>query len=115
MTNSLNNSDELPSLRTGVPLTASDAERIATAIEAELAPSTRRTYAVAWRVWERWCRGRGVNPLPAPPEALLTAALVSLLGLPSAGPSGRGVLGQAMSQRQAGENGVERADDRKIA
>ena len=51
-------------------MTASDAERIATAIGAELAPSTRRTYAVAWRVWERWCRGRGINPLPAPPEAL---------------------------------------------
>jgi hypothetical protein len=70
MTNSLSNSDERPSLRMDVPLTASDAERIATAIEAELAPSTRRTYAVAWRVWERWCRGRGINPLPAPPEAL---------------------------------------------
>ena len=37
---------------------------------------------------------------------LLTAApLVALVGLPSAGPSGRGVFGQAMSQRQAGENG----------
>ena len=44
---------------------------------------------------------------------LLTAALVSLLGLPSAGPSGRGVLGQPMSQRQAGENGVDRAYGRK--
>ena len=34
-------------------LTASDAERIATAIEAELAPSTRQMYAGAWRQWER--------------------------------------------------------------
>jgi hypothetical protein len=51
-------------------LTASDAERIATAIEAELAPSTREMYAGAWRQWERWCRGRGLDPLPAAPEAL---------------------------------------------
>jgi hypothetical protein len=51
-------------------LTATDAERIATAIEAELAPSTRATYAVAWRQRDQWCRGRGIAPLPAPPEAL---------------------------------------------
>jgi integrase len=51
-------------------LTASDAERIATAIEAELAPSTRQMYAGAWRQWERWCHGRGLNALPASPEAL---------------------------------------------
>lgn len=51
-------------------LTASDAERIATAIEAELALSTRQTYAIAWRQWERWCSGRGIAPLPAAPEAL---------------------------------------------
>jgi integrase len=51
-------------------LTASDAERIATAIEAELAPSTRQLYAGAWRQWERWCHGRGLNALPASPEAL---------------------------------------------
>jgi len=51
-------------------LTASDAERIATAIEAELAPSTREMYASAWRQWERWCRGRGLDALPAAPEAL---------------------------------------------
>jgi site-specific recombinase XerD len=43
---------------------------MATAIEAELAPSTRETYNCAWRQWDRWCRGRGINPLPAPPEAL---------------------------------------------
>jgi integrase len=62
--------DQLPLPRTGVPLTASDAERIAVAIEAELAASTRQMYAGAWRVWDRWCRGRGINPLPAAPEAL---------------------------------------------
>lgn len=51
-------------------LTASDVERIAAAIEAELALSTRQTYAIAWRQWERWCSGRGLVPLPAAPEAL---------------------------------------------
>ncbi|WP_169799247.1 tyrosine-type recombinase/integrase [Nocardioides jensenii] len=56
--------------RTDVSLTTADAERIATAIEAELAPSTRATYDCAWRQWERWCQGRGINPLPAPPDAL---------------------------------------------
>ncbi|KRA37865.1 MULTISPECIES: tyrosine-type recombinase/integrase [unclassified Nocardioides] len=58
----------LPSYRTG--LTSADAERIATAVEAELAASTRETYAVAWRQWERWCSGRGIPPLPAPPAAI---------------------------------------------
>jgi hypothetical protein len=33
-------------------LTAGDAERIAAAIGAELADSTRTSYASAWRVWE---------------------------------------------------------------
>lgn len=70
MTNPLTSPDEPPLLRTRAPLTASDAERIATAVEAELAASTRETYSNGWRQWERWCRGRGVNPLPAPPEAL---------------------------------------------
>lgn len=58
----------LPHARVG--LTATDAERIATAAEAELAASTRETYACGWRQWERWCRGRGIQPLPAPPEAI---------------------------------------------
>jgi hypothetical protein len=35
---------------------AADAGRIATAIDAEPAPSTRAMYAGAWRQWERWCR-----------------------------------------------------------
>jgi hypothetical protein len=48
-------------------LTEADAGRIATAIEAELAPSTRDMYAGAWREWERWCRGRGLKALPAAP------------------------------------------------
>jgi integrase len=70
MTNSLIRLEELPLPDSGVSLTASDAERIATAIEAELAASTRATYDCAWRQWDRWCQGRGINPLPAPPQAL---------------------------------------------
>lgn len=61
---------EPPLTHTRVGLTATDAERIATAVEAELAASTRETYACGWRQWERWCRGRDINPLPAPPEAI---------------------------------------------
>jgi hypothetical protein len=60
-------------------LTETDAGRIVAAIEAELAPSTRAMYAGAWRQWERWCRGRGLDALPAAPEALaayLTADVV---------------------------------------
>ena len=53
-----------------IGLTARDAERIAAAVEAELAASTRIVYASAWRQWEAWCRSRGVTALPAPPEAV---------------------------------------------
>ncbi len=51
-------------------LTPGDAERIAAAIDAELAQSTRTAYASAWHRWEIWCRGRDVAALPAAPEAL---------------------------------------------
>ncbi|HZK36787.1 MAG TPA: hypothetical protein VFC57_07545, partial [Aeromicrobium sp.] len=37
-------------------LTARDAERVATALEANIAASTRTVYASAWRQWEAWCR-----------------------------------------------------------
>jgi integrase len=57
-----------PLSRTG--LTAHDADRIAAAIDAELAESTRTAYASAWRQWDAWCRGRDLVPLPAAPEPL---------------------------------------------
>jgi hypothetical protein len=63
--------------RTNVSLTTADAERIATAIEAELAPSTRATYDCAWRQWERSCRGRGVNPSSMPPRARCCGSSIS--------------------------------------
>ena len=70
ITNSLIRLEELPPADPGVALTAADAQRIATAIEAELAPSTRETYACGWRQWDRWCQGRGITALPAQSEAL---------------------------------------------
>jgi integrase len=59
-----------PLARAHVTLTALDTERIAAAVDAELAASTRETYASGWRQWEQWCRGRAIDPLPAPPEAI---------------------------------------------
>ncbi len=58
MTNPPTAPEQLPLSRARASLTASDAERIATAIEAELAASTRATYDCAWRQWDRWCQGR---------------------------------------------------------
>ncbi|MBI5529247.1 MAG: site-specific integrase [Deltaproteobacteria bacterium] len=35
------------------------------------APSTLRTYASSWKVFTRWCRATGLNPLPADPETIV--------------------------------------------
>lgn len=51
-------------------LTAQDVARVAAALEAELAPTTRTAYASAWRQWERWCHTRDMVPIPAAPEAI---------------------------------------------
>jgi integrase len=51
-------------------LRTDDLHRIAVAIDAEVAPSTRATYAAGWRSWETWCRRRGLVPLPADSDAL---------------------------------------------
>jgi hypothetical protein len=51
-------------------LTVEDAHRIAEALEASHAESTRLLYAHVWRVWERWCAHRGIPALPADPAAL---------------------------------------------
>jgi hypothetical protein len=51
-------------------LTARDLERVALALEAELAASTRSVYASAWGQWEAWCRRRGLEALLADPEAI---------------------------------------------
>ncbi len=51
-------------------LSVDDAVRIAAALDAAHAESTRILYAHTWRVWERWCTGRGSPALPADPAAL---------------------------------------------
>jgi integrase len=70
--------DAQPSVRSSAPtstvlprgLTAEDLERIALALEAELATSTQKVYASAWRRWQVWCQHRGLVPLPADPDAI---------------------------------------------
>jgi integrase len=59
-----------PSHDLPVGLTVDDAVRIAAALDAAHAESTRKLYAHTWRVWERWCTARGVPALPAEPTAL---------------------------------------------
>jgi integrase len=51
-------------------LTETDATRIAAAMTAAIADSTRTAYGHAWRGWERWCSTRAVNPMPASPAAI---------------------------------------------
>ena len=51
-------------------LTTDVLRRIAVAMRAEVAPSTRTTYASGWRRWETWCRRRSLAPLVADPDAL---------------------------------------------
>ncbi len=53
-----------------VGLTDVDVARIAAAIAAGRAPSTRAVYACAWRIWTRWCDARGLPPAPASPQAV---------------------------------------------
>lgn len=62
----------LADLPTGLPrgLTLDDALRVAAALDAAHAESTRIVYAHTWRVWERWCTSRGIPALPAEPAAL---------------------------------------------
>lgn len=51
-------------------LTAQDETRISAAIAAGRAESTRKTYASAWRRFERWCTDRTIPPLPATPATI---------------------------------------------
>jgi hypothetical protein len=45
-------------------LTDADAARVAAAISAARAESTRTLYAHAWRQWERWCAAAASRPCP---------------------------------------------------
>ena len=51
-------------------LTVDEAVRIADAITAAHADSTRNVYAWAWSQWERWCTGRGATAIPAEPAMI---------------------------------------------
>jgi integrase len=67
-THSVMSADSSDALRAG--LTETDAARIAAAISAARADSTRAVYAHAWNQWERWCAARDLSPLPAQPLAI---------------------------------------------
>jgi len=64
---------DLPSITPTDPwtgLTEDDATRIAAALAATHAESTRKVYAFAWRRWVRWCTDREIVPFPAEPAAV---------------------------------------------
>src|SRR4051812_13679417 len=71
----------VPALATDLPegLRVEEAVRIAEAITATHAASTREVYRVTWGQWERWCRARGVVPMPASP-AMICAHLTDRAG-----------------------------------
>lgn len=41
------------------------AEKVKAALDASLAPNTRRAYRAAWERWVEWCLGYGIRPVPA--------------------------------------------------
>lgn len=70
--------DHLPALDTPADtpadtwdhLTDDDARRVAAAMAASHAETTRKAYAQAWRQWVRWSAGRGLMPFPAEAAAV---------------------------------------------
>lgn len=53
-------------------LTEDDASRIAMAMDAAYAETTRTVYDFAWRRFVCWCTGRGIVPFPTDPAAVCT-------------------------------------------
>ena len=47
-------------------------DRVATAMEASVAPGTRLVYASHWRAWQEWCADSNAPDLPTTPEHLAT-------------------------------------------
>lgn len=70
--------DHLPALDTPADtpadtwdhLTDDDVRRVAAAMAASHAETTRKAYAQAWRQWVRWSAGRGLMPFPAEAAAV---------------------------------------------
>ena len=66
----------VPALATDLPdhlpggLRVEEAVRIAEALSATHAASTREIYRVTWGQWERWCQARGAVPMPASPAII---------------------------------------------
>jgi site-specific recombinase XerD len=52
------------------PALATDLTRAAQLARKEKAAATRRAYRSDFRIFEAWCRGRGVSALPATPETV---------------------------------------------
>ena len=59
-----------PTTESPAGLSDLDVVRVSAAISASHAESTRLVYAHTWAVWEHWCTGRGICPLPGDPAAL---------------------------------------------
>ena len=60
----------LPAAGTEDHLTADDKARIAAALDAAYAETTRKVYAFAWSQWDSWCHGRGITKFPAEPATV---------------------------------------------
>ena len=52
--------DALPAAGAGDHLTADDTARIAAALDAAYAETTRKVYAFAWSQWDSWCHDRSI-------------------------------------------------------
>lgn len=49
-------------------VTDAERERVTAALDSARSPSTRLSYASAWKQWEQWCAARGATALPGSPE-----------------------------------------------
>ncbi|WP_436699135.1 tyrosine-type recombinase/integrase [Nocardioides sp. BYT-33-1] len=59
-----------PTAPTPLVLDPVELARVAAALEADIAPSTRKMYQLTWNQWVRWCAARGIVAQPADPDAI---------------------------------------------
>jgi hypothetical protein len=69
MTNPPTSPEQLPLLHARPPMTAGTPNGSPPRSRQNSPPPPGETYESAWRQWARWCHGRGISPLPAPPES----------------------------------------------